>query len=601
VCVLERGAGIARDELPVPAVRIGFVIDDDAERTRRRHRAQDARIVRDQELAHRVLVRRAVAAEPVVERNVLERLLIQRERVAVVGHRQIEARGDAGRRRPVLGLGEHLELLRPAVEREADDGDPRHREPGPPAQPIHGQRGEHGEAQDRHHPESRRYAEAVERGQPHQPAVRRLVERAMIEDRRVGAEREHPHRERRERIERERRSAPRGVDHARQGRHPCQSDEHRKRHRLVGACDRHEPHAADRQPPRTVGGRQDRRDEQQRERRGEDPPQPPARPRRLRMACPRRRGKHREHRERRDRRSREQLSFWPSDRMHPSPEQELVGRMQQRRDVGAELLDHLEPARETVHIGEDPLVAEERRREEQGRGHEPGREPCERGDRPAADRVPEKPAEQEDAEKEKEVPVGERLHEPRARGERRPARHRPAIVPVQRGQADGRPVRRQHLDVRELRQPIRREGVRHACHERGIVPARQRVGQKVRAEPAEDVAREQRHVVPEQRVAGERDDRHGDRCFAQQVFREGQRPRRRIKDRRVPPRVGERHRLRRPPQNPRVQNRVARVVRDAVKHVPGERPGIRESEDDIPERGEREWMRLADERHVRPV
>ena len=50
-----------------------------------------------------------------------------------------------------------------------------------------------------------------------------------------------------------------------------------------------------------------------------------------------------------------------------------------------------------------------------------------------------------------------------------------------------------------------------------------------------------------------------------------------------------------------VSDSILGLVRDAVKDVPGQRPRVRERQRDITERGEREGMRLADERHVRPV
>ena len=114
---LQHRARIRRHEPADRAVLVHRVIDDDAERAARGQRIEDAWIVRVEQHAHRVFVRRRIAAESVVERNRIERLLIQRGGVVVFDRRQIEPRRHARRRRPVLGLGAHAERGRPPVER----------------------------------------------------------------------------------------------------------------------------------------------------------------------------------------------------------------------------------------------------------------------------------------------------------------------------------------------------------------------------------------------------------------------------------------------------------------------------------------------------
>ena len=204
-------------------------------------------------IAHRVVVRGDVSAEAVVERHRIEHLLVERLRIGVVVDRQVEPRGDARRRGPQRPArqerGTRAAIRRAAARR------PRAR-PRParaPCQPVHGQRGHHAETHQRHHPEPRRHAEAVEARQPHQPAVRRLVQRALIHDASDPA-RARTSTSRRRRADRTPARigggtprAPAAAGHQRQRR------DERQRQRLVGAGDRHQPDAADGQLPGAVG------------------------------------------------------------------------------------------------------------------------------------------------------------------------------------------------------------------------------------------------------------------------------------------------------------------------------------------------------------
>ena len=71
---------------------------------------------------------------------------------------------------------------------------------------------------------------------------------------------------------------------------------------------------------------------------------------------------------------------------------------------------------------------------------------------------------------------------------------------MKRREADRRPVRRQHLDVRDLGQPVRRERERDGGDERRVVPARQGVGEEVRAERAQKEGRDERDVMADERL-----------------------------------------------------------------------------------------------------
>jgi len=120
----------------------------------------------------------------------------------------------------------------------------------------------------------------------------------------------------------------------------------------------------------------------------------------------------------------------------------------------------------------------------------------------------------------------------------------------------------------------------------------------MRTQRAEHVRSQQRDVVAEQGVAGQRDERRRDRRQAQQVFGEGERARRGIEDRRIPPVRRQRHRLRRPPQDPGVEDRIAGIVRDAVPKVQGERPRIRQRECEVEARGQRDGLQMSANVHV---
>src|SRR5205823_4589193 len=116
---------------------------------------------------------------------------------------------------------------------------------------------------------------------------------------------------------------------------------------------------------------------------------------------------------------------------------------------------------------------------------------------------------------------------------------------------------------------------------RDVVTARQRISEEVRAERAQHERREQRHVVAEERLVRERDQRRRDRRKTEKVLRERERARGRMEDRRIPPVRRQRHGLRGPPHDPRVQQRIAEVVRYAVQEPDRKRPGVRERQQQI--------------------
>ena len=139
------------------------------------------------ERAQRVVVRREVAAEAVVERDRIEHLLIERLRVGVrtMGRssRADTPDGDGAHQR----RGHDRERPRPSVEQQPNAAAAITIDRVRDFNLFTRERRDDAQADERHHPEPRRHAKAVEAGQPHQPAVRRLIDHRSIEKRRIRA------------------------------------------------------------------------------------------------------------------------------------------------------------------------------------------------------------------------------------------------------------------------------------------------------------------------------------------------------------------------------------------------------------------------------
>ena len=151
--------------------------------------------------------------------------------------------------------------------------------------------------------------------------------------------------------------------------------------------------------------------------------------------------------------------------------------------------------------------------------------------------------------------------------------------------ADRCPVRGQHLDVRKLGEAIGRECEGKPRNERGVVPSRQRIRQEVRAERAQHISGEQGHVVAQQGATRQRDERRRDWRLAEQVLGERQRTGGRIEHRRIPPVRRQGDGLGRPPEDPRIQDRIAGIVGNAVHQPDRQRPRIGDRQRDVGERG----------------
>ncbi len=272
----------------------------------------------------------------------------------------------------------------------------------------------------------------------------------------------------------------------------------------------------------------------------------------------------RDDRQEHDREAREERRLRALEDVDPAPQQQIFARQQQAGKVRAEETDLANRALQPVGVAQDRLVAQEERREQQAAGHEGGADDDEAPRRPSADCEPGEPERNQYGQKEEVVAARQRLQEPgRGRGEG-PARASGAIVAVQRPEADRRPVRRQCLDVRHLRQTIGRECERHRGHDGHVVPPRDRVREEVRPQRAQHERGDECDVVADERLVCQRDEWRRDRRQPQQVLRKRKDSWRRVERRSIPPVRGQRDRLRaRPPQDPGVQQRIAKVVRDA--------------------------------------
>jgi hypothetical protein len=134
---------------------------------------------------------------------------------------------------------------------------------------------------------------------------------------------------------------------------------------------------------------------------------------------------------------------------------------------------------------------------------------------------------------------------------------------VEPEQDERQPVDRQHLQVPELRRPVRRERPGEPGQEGGIMPAdeepHEQIGRERRQRPAEIEA----DVVGREGAAGQPEQRCRQHADADQVLRECRDVAARMEVRRTPPRRRERHRRRVPPQDRRVQDGIVRIVGDA--------------------------------------
>ena len=190
-------------------------------------------------------------------------------------------------------------------------------------------------------------------------------------------------------------------------------------------------------------------------------------------------------------------------------------------------------------------------------------------------------------EVEQEVAAGPVLrHQRRGGAGERPGTPRVEVAP-ESVERERHPLRRHHLQVRELPDAVRRERIEQAGHEPRARAPGQLAHEQERPEAREDEGRQEQQVVRQHDVAGERVHRKDLQHLRHQVLGVGERQRFRVEDVRVEvaaeraeiaaeepePVIGA------PLQDPAVQHRVAEVPRDVAREARGQGPRHREGDD----------------------
>ena len=167
---------------------------------------------------------------------------------------------------------------------------------------------------------------------------------------------------------------------------------------------------------------------------------------------------------------------------------------------------------------------------------------------------------------------------------------------MQRQQNDGKPVRRDQLEVRHVFRAERMEPEHQPAHKGGSAMSRQRKGQGIGRGGRQEEAEQEGDVAGRQRRRPAPDEGRGDEAEADAMVGEGERALRGVEERPVPPRVGERRHLGVPPQRPRRQQRIAEVVRHGRAQVRRQRPGERDDQQRVRRQRQAialEWTRVS--------
>ena len=229
----------------------------------------------------------------------------------------------------------------------------------------------------------------------------------------------------------------------------------------------------------------------------------------------------------------------------------------------------------------DCLVLQEDREERQAGGR-PGDNDRRPGPPGTACRAEvREPQRDENAAEQHHVAVRQRLEQPGHAKERQPPDRAPLQIAVEAEQDQRDPARGNHLEMAELRQPIRRESVRCARKDRRIVSTRDEPDEEKCRERRQRPRQEENEVVGREWIARDPVDRGRDRREALQVFGERADVASGIEVRRIPPRRAERNRLRVPPEDRRVQDGVVRIARNVIGAVRQQRPGVGTRQDQI--------------------
>ena len=260
----------------------------------------------------------------------------------------------------------------------------------------------------------------------------------------------------------------------------------------------------------------------------------------------------------------------------------LVGR-QVAVDVGR-VVRHLSERPRT-----EPMLAqcEVRQQERHGRARHDRRRRAQRRPRsqvlpqPAAGHLVDHVRGHERHEVEQEVAAGPVLrHQRRRSAGERPGAARVEVAP-EAVQRERHPLRRHHLQVRELPDPVRRERVEQAGHETRARAPGQLAHEQKRPETREDEGRQEQQVVRQDDVARERVDGEDLQHLRRQMLGVRERQRFGVEDVRVEvaaeraevpaeeaePVIGA------PLQDPAVQHRIAEVPGDIAGEARREGPG----------------------------
>ncbi len=202
--------------------------------------------------------------------------------------------------------------------------------------------------------------------------------------------------------------------------------------------------------------------------------------------------------------------------------------------------------------------------QERQRGDDPGGHDGQpSAGRPPPVHEPRQPGRDEDREEQQKVAVRQRQQDPRHAEHHEPPPRAARQVGVQAEERERHPLRGEDLDVRELAGTVRREAERQS----GAHPRERRSGEapseQEREESRERVGEQETDVVRRDGVDAGELQRCGDQAQPEEVLGEGHGARHGPHHRRVPPRVGERRDLGVPPEDPDVEDGIARVVRDA--------------------------------------
>ena len=207
-------------------------------------------------------------------------------------------------------------------------------------------------------------------------------------------------------------------------------------------------------------------------------------------------------------------------------------------------------------------IGGEGRRQREGGDERRHRDVAKHRPAPCRDDEPQHPQRDERREEIQAIEVGERLQQPRGAVHAEPPSAARIEIRVEREQRQRRPERRQHLQVRHLRRTIGCERECKPGQKRGGATARQPADEQQHGEAAQRIREQRDQVGRRNRIAQHPGDRRRHRAQSEQMLRKGERVRRGMKNRELPPGVRQRHYPGVPVQQRGREQRVAGVVHE---------------------------------------